>query len=145
MAIEADQSRLHGHYCEADAEHHVGNQDRPEAELQNFAHVIVEEEREQRGAEHDLRRRERQEDQDVRRRAGAEVVAHECQRDHRAEGGGHEARDQADLEREDDRALDPRGAVPVAPVVQREALPGVVEIAHRVVEREEDDHSDRQQ
>ncbi len=142
MAVEPDQPSLHGDDSEADAEHHVRDQDRAEAERHERE---MKEEREQRGAEDDLRRRERQEDQDVRRRTGAESVADERQRDHRAERSRHQARDQGDLEREDDRALDAWNSVPVAPVVPREALPGVVELADRVVEREDHDDRDRQQ
>src|SRR5262249_53110318 len=55
-----------------------------------------------------------------------------------------EARDCGDLEGKDYRALDPGNAVPVAPVVPGKALPGVVEVSDRVVEREDHDHGDRQ-
>ena len=80
MAVEADEARLHGHHGEADAEHDVRDQDRPEAEGDD---VEVEEERQQRGAEDDLRRRERQEDEDVRRASAPETVADERKCDHR--------------------------------------------------------------
>jgi hypothetical protein len=56
-----------------------------------------------------------------------------------------EARDQTDLEREHDRVADPGHRVPVPPVVEGEAVPGVVEAACRVVEREGDHDRDRQQ
>ena len=125
VAVEADESRLHRHDREADAEHDVRDQDRPEAEDD----VQVEEERQQRRAEHDLRRRQRQEDQDVRGPAAPEAVADERQRDQRPERRRDEAREQRDLEREEDGAPDPRHAVPVAPVVPGEALPDVVELA----------------
>ena len=104
MAVEADEPRLHRHDDVADAEHHVRDRDRPEAgrDLQ------VEEERQQRGAEHDLGRRHRQEDEQVRRAAAAEAVADERERDQCPERGRGEARDRRDLEREHHRvARDP--------------------------------------
>ena len=125
MSVETDQPRLHGDHREADAEHDVRDQDRPEAE----DHVEIEEEREQRRAEHDLRRRQGQEDQDVRRAPSPEAVADERQRDQCSEDGGDEAREQRDLQRQEERASDTGNAVPVLPVVPRESLPGVVELA----------------
>ena len=91
MTVEPDQARLHGHDREADAEHDVRDQDRPEAE----DHVQVQKERQQRGAEHDLRRGQRQEDQEVRRPSPAEAIADERERDQRSERRGDQARESA--------------------------------------------------
>ena len=62
-AVEADQPRAHDDHDEADREHDVGDEQR----LEPGGHVVGDEHREQRGADHDLGRRHRQDDQQVRR------------------------------------------------------------------------------
>ncbi len=52
-------------------------------------------------------------------------------------------RDRGDLEAHLQRLRQRRVLERVGPVVQREALPGVVELARGLVEREQDDHEDR--
>src|SRR5439155_1182855 len=100
VTVEADQPRLHGYDDVADVEHDVSDDDRQEAGRD----VDRQEEREQRGAEHELGRRHRQEDQQVRRAAPAEAVADERERDQRPERGRADARDRRHLERHLDRA-----------------------------------------
>ncbi len=73
MPVEPDQARLHGDDDEADDEHHVRDEDRHEPELEDGGRV--QEEREQRRAEHDLGRGHRQEDEQVRRPAPDEPMA----------------------------------------------------------------------
>ena len=104
----------------------------------------VEEERQQRRAEHDLGRRHRQEDQHVRGAAAAELVTDDRESEHRAEHRRSDRRDDADLERGDDGVLDPRDRVPVEPVVEREPFPDVVVTPARRVEREQDHDRDRE-
>ena len=53
--------------------------------------------------------------------------------------------DRGDLERQRHGVDEPGDGVPVLPVVEREALPRVVEAARRVVERERDHDRDRQE
>src|SRR5262249_4377900 len=81
----------------------------------------------------------------VRRTASPEAVADEGERDQRAEDGCAQAREGGDLERDLEGTADSRDAVPVTPVVPREALPDVVEAAGRTIEREHDDDRDRKQ
>ena len=81
--VEAGEAGLDRHDDEADAEHDVGDEDRAEAQRR----AQVEEQREQGGAEDDLGRGHRQEDQQVRRRAAVEAVTHEGEGDERAEQG----------------------------------------------------------
>ena len=140
VTIEVDQSRLHRDDDVADDEHHVGDEDRPEARED----VHVEEERQQRGSEHDLGRRHRQEDQHVGGAAPTELVTDDREREHRAEDRRSDRRDDPDLERGDDRVLDPRDRVPVDPVVEREPFPDVVVAPGRRVEREQDHDRDRE-
>ena len=142
VPVEADQARLHGDHDEAHDEHHVRDEDRDEPELEDRGRV--QEQREERGAEDDLRRRHREEHEDVGRSAPDEVMADDRHRDERPERRGHDRREQADLERRDDRVLDAEHGVPVGPVVERELLPDVVEAARGLVEREEDHDGDRE-
>jgi hypothetical protein len=94
--------------------------------------------------EHDLGRCHRQEDEHVRRSAPDEMVPDDRHGDERAERRRHDGRHETDLERRDDRVLNPEHCVPVDPVVERELLPHVVEPARRLVEREEDHDGDRE-
>ena len=80
-----------------------------------------EELREQRGAEHDLGRGHRQEDQQVRRRAAPEPEPDQRDRDQRAERGRDQRRDDADLEGVGERLAHLRRPAGVLPVLQREA------------------------
>ena len=76
VAVEADQPRAHDDHDEADAEHHVGDQQRLEAERRASED---EEEGEQRGAHHDLGRRHRDHDQEVRHAPAEELVTDQGQ------------------------------------------------------------------
>ena len=109
------------------------------------ATLEVEEHRQQRGAEHDLGRGERDEDEEVDRRAAAELVAHQRQRGDRAERRRDQRRQRGDLERDAQRVADAGHAERVLPGVERELLPDEVEAPLRLVEREEQDDRDRQQ
>src|SRR5205823_3684960 len=103
------------------------------------------EEREQRRAHHDLGRRHGHEDQEVREAASAEAIADERERDQRPEGGRDEGREHGNLETYSERGPETGVVERVRPVLEREALPRVVEAAGRVVEREQDDDRDRQE
>ena len=74
-----------------------------------------------------------------------ESLAHKRDGDQRAQhhrdGGGH----RGDVDAQLHRVGQCRVLERVGPVVEREALPGVVELALRVVEREQHDHEDRQE
>ena len=103
VAVEPDQPRLDRDDGEADAEHDVGDQDRPEAEddVRLRKSVSSEAPRTISGVESGRKIRM------FVARAPAEPVADERERDQRAERGRDEAREQRDLEREDDRAASP--------------------------------------
>ena len=141
MPVEADQPRLHGHDRVADDEHDVRDRDREEAgrDLQ------LQEERQQRGAEHDLGRGHRHEDEQVGSSPPVEAVTDERERDQGPESRRHDARDRRDLDGEHHRVREAGHSVPVDPVVEGEALPRVVEAPRRVVERERDHNRDREQ
>ena len=74
----------------------------------------------------------------------AEAVAHEGECDERSEGRRDDARENGDLETHANRAPEPRIVERVEPVLERKALPCVVEAAERVVERERDHDRYRQ-
>ena len=105
----------------------------------------VDEHRQQRRPDHHLRGRHRDQDQVVRRAAAEELVPHERQRQHGADRGRDQGRGGAELDARHQRV----GQLPlrerVQPVVEREALPGEVVVAPRIVEREHGDHRDRDQ
>ena len=94
--VEAADPRLDGEGDIAHLEHDVGDDDGGEAR----ARVELQEEREQRRAEDDLRGGEGQHEQQVDRRAAAKAVAAEGERDERAEDDGDAGRDRRDLEGE---------------------------------------------
>ena len=73
------------------------------------------------------------------------LVPDERERDQRPEHGRDDARERARSGARSPRSREARDGVPVDPVVEREALPDVVEAARRVVEREDDHDRDRQQ
>ena len=110
VPVESDQSRLHRDDDEADDEHHMGDEDRPEAELEDPARV--EEQRQERGAEHDLRRRHRQEDEDVRRRPAHEPMADDRKRDQRPEDRGDDCRQRCRSRSTSRRPTGSRGSRP---------------------------------
>ena len=81
---------------------------------------------EERGAEHDLGRGQRHEDEQVRRAPSPEVVADEGQRDQRAEDDRDERGEQGDLDARSHRVAEEGRTEQVRPVRRGEALPGVV-------------------
>ncbi len=85
-----------------------------------------------------------QEDEQVRRATAPELVADDCDRDQRAEGGCDHGREQADIDRDQHGVAQAEHGVPLQPVVERESLPDVVEATGGLVEREEDHDRDRQ-
>ena len=103
------------------------------------------EQRQQARAHDDLGRRHRQEDQAVDRAAAAERVARQGQPDQRPEDRRDDRRDDGDEEARPDRLRQPLPVERVEPAVEREAVPGEVELALVVVEAEDDHHDDRQQ
>ena len=98
----------------------------------------------QRGTEHDLRRRHRQEDQHVGRAATAKRVARQGQADHRPEGGRDQRRQRCDDEAVAHRGGQSRPTERVQPRVDREVAPRQVRPAGRIVEAEQDHDGDRQ-
>ena len=147
MLVFARQPGAHRHDHEADVEHDVRDQDRDETELEaeNPERPLIEEKRQERGAHHDLRGGHRQEDEEVRRTLAEELVADERHRHQRPDDRREEARGERDLDREPHGIAEARVVERMEPVVEREALPGEVEAADRVVEREHDDDHDRDQ
>ena len=119
----------------AHAEHDVRDHDRrePELELMVEQHEVrLEEQREQRRAEHDLRRGERQHQEEVHAAPAPEPVAHERDRDERAEDRGDERPRCSAISRLSDQRVDQRLVRErVQPVVERELLPHRVELALR--------------
>jgi hypothetical protein len=70
-------------------------------------------------------------------------MAHQREGQQRAEGSGHDGGDHADLQAGGHRVAHARHPAGVAPGVEGEPLPGEVEATRGVVEREQDDHRDR--
>ena len=149
MAREVGESRLHGDHDVADVEHDVGDEDRPDAQrkdqaLRDRQLDRGDEGREQRGAKYDLRGRHREEDQEVRHRPTAELVARQGQADHRAECGRHDGRDKRDEHAVPDGIRQARSTERVEPRPERELAPVQVRPTGRVVEAEQDHHGHRE-
>ena len=128
----------------ADVEHDVGDQDRHEVEREERRRADGHVERQERGAEDDLGRRHRQEDEQVGDRPAPEAVARQGQGDHRAERRRDGGREERDLEARDDRLLEAAHVEHVEPGVEREALPDDVALSGWVVEAEHRHDEDRQ-
>ena len=142
VAVHALEPRLHGHDDVGDVEHHVRDHDRHEA----GGDVHRQEQREQRGAEHDLGRGQRQEREHVDARRGRGSGGAPARAPSRCRAPARSPSRSAAISSELATAVpEPLDAERVLPVVEREALPGVVEAPLRVVEREQDDDEDRQE
>ena len=104
-----------------------------------------EEQRQQRRAEHDLRGRQREKDEEVDRRPAAELVAHERQRDDACRGSSRRSWRARRSRARHQRLAAPGDPERVLPVLERESLPHEVEAPTRVVEGEQDDDRDREE
>jgi hypothetical protein len=108
---------------------------------------VDDEHREQGGADHDLGRRHRQDDQEVGRAPAEELVADEGERHQGADHGRDQGRQRRELEREQHRVVELGDRERVLPVVEGEAAVEreVEPVARRLPEREDGDHGDRDQ
>ena len=92
-----------------------------------------------------LRRGHRQEDEQVRRSAAAEAVPDHRERHQGAERRRDHRRDQADPKARADRVAEPERLTRMLPVVQRETVELVRQLALRGVERHQDHDEDRRE
>ncbi len=140
--VHAREPRLDGDHHERQAEHDVGDQDRPETEL--TAEAGGHEQRQQGRAHHDLGRGHRQEDHQVRRRPPGEAVPHQREGHQRARARWRRAVASRPIWMLSPTASHrPSGPHGSAQLAEREAIELVGVARGRVVEAHQHDDGDR--